>query len=208
MWSDFSLHVERSQNLSPPRILNKCTFSTRGFTNKLIFAPLVRFNLWASESDHKTLFFFIFFVRTPGEPSDVEVVNMVFLNPQQYMCLSLDSGALEWTEVNKLNQSKVRRRAFKMNPAKRTNLWHISNTTSALPQIPYISFIILQCCRFFKGSALAHLTLPSLALKVNCSRKKTCFLPVYCTAGLNRQNNRVNLDKQITPPESQSLSRV
>ena len=56
MWSDFSLHVERSQNLSPPRILNKCTFSTRGFTNKLIFAPLVRFNLWASESDQKGSF--------------------------------------------------------------------------------------------------------------------------------------------------------
>ena len=48
---------------------------------------------------------------------------------------------------------------------------------------------------------------PSVRLRLN-QREKTCFLPVYCRAGLKWHTNRVKLNKYNTPPESQFLSRV
>ena len=48
---------------------------------------------------------------------------------------------------------------------------------------------------------------PPVRLRLN-QREKTCFLPVYCRAGLKWHTNRVKLNKYNTPPESQFLSRV
>ena len=126
------------QNLSSPRILNKCTFSTAEVLQIIWF--LQRLSDPICEHPFKWV--------NPPSPVHCWKKVQVFVNwtlEDKRAISSWTHPNMYWIHYNeisfyryhdsralgKLDQSKGRQRAFGMKAAERANIWHISNTTSA-----------------------------------------------------------------------------
>ena len=127
------------QNLSPPKILNKCTFSTAEvlqiiwFLQRLSDAICQHLFKWANppspvqKKNHqcnagKSTFFVNW---------KTQLLSWTRPNPESTTMKSVFSDIMTQELLGKLDQSKGRRRAFGMKPARRANIRHISKTTSA-----------------------------------------------------------------------------